>query len=273
MQKLKDIKVAIIDLNNGKPNQALPSIYSILEDFQLQHDVIFYTQSFALRNKGEIPDLGFDIYISTGGPGSPYDGNGHKWEEDLFNLLDALDEHNLQASQKKFTFLICHSFQLACMKYKLGTLTRREKIAAGVFPVYLTPEGENEPIFKGLKPVFYSIDNRNWQVVNPNAENLKNKKAVILAIENPHPNPDQERCLMAIRFSREMIGTQFHPEANPIGVKLFLHKPEIKKLIEENYSAKVYSEMIENLNHPERIPHTFETILPNFLMNAVQQLA
>ncbi len=273
MQELKNIKVAIIDLNNGKPNQGLPSLYSILEDFQLQHDVVFFIESFALRNRGEIPDLNFDIYISTGGPGSPYDGNGKQWELDFFNLLTSIDQHNEINSNKKFCFLICHSFQLACMKYNLGNVTKRDKTVTGVFPIYLTRQGLKEPVFNGLKDIFYSVDNRNWQVIEPNETNFKNKNAILLAIENYRENTEHERCMMAIRFSKEMIGTQFHPEANPIGVKFYLEKPEIKKLIQENYGSSIYEEMIENLNNKAKITHTFETILPNFLSEAIKSIS
>src|SRR5690606_24148514 len=117
------------------------------EDNQLnmEYDV------FDDRVKNEVPGTEYDVYISTGGPGSPYDGEGLVWEEKYFQLLDALTEYNEKnAGSTKHFFFICHSFQIACRYYGVGQVVKRKSTSFGVFPVHMTPEGRNEPIFSGL---------------------------------------------------------------------------------------------------------------------------
>ena len=267
------VRVALIDMNNGQPNQGMRSIHEVLSKYIRETDVEIHHQVFALRDKGEIPGTEFDIYISSGGPGSPYDGEGKAWENKFFALLDQLEAHNLKNSDKKHVFLICHSFQLACRKYKVAEITRRKSTAFGIFPVHLTPEGLEDPVFEGLPSSFYSVDSRDWQAIAPNAEHLKKMDAKILAIEKDRPHVDLERCIMAIRFTNEIIGTQFHPEADAVGMKMYLLQEEKKKLIIENHGEEKYYDMLNSLDHPERISLTQSIILPNFLNAAIENLS
>ncbi len=40
---------------------------------------------------------------------------------------------------------------------------------------------------------------------------------------------------MGIRFNEYMIGTQFHPEADSVGMSMYLQTEEKKKTVIENY--------------------------------------
>ena len=263
------VKVAIIDMNNGAPNQGMRGIQEILKAYQENHDITY--DVFDLRQKNELPCLDYQIYISSGGPGSPYDGNGSKWERDFFTLLDHIEEFNTNsATEKKFVFLICHSFQLACLKYGLGKVTNRKSNAFGIFPITLTDKGEAEPVFDGLSNPFYSVDSRDWQVIEPDEAAFRDKGATILALEKERPHVDLERCMMAIRFSREIIGTQFHPEADPVGMKMYLLQTEKKDAIIANHGLEKYEDMLHSLDDPARITLTQRVILPNFLNEAIQ---
>jgi GMP synthase-like glutamine amidotransferase len=212
----QSINIAVVDMNNGNPNQGMRGILEILKRYQEQHQLELNIQVFDIRQKNEIPDLSFDIYISSGGPGSPFDGENEPWEEGFFELLTDIEGFNATNERKKHAFLICHSFQLACRKYGLGTVTKRKSNAFGIFPVTLTEAGERETTFEGLANPFYSVDSRDWQVIKPNLTDFELKGAKILAIEKERPYVNLERCIMAIRFSDQIIGTQFHPEADPV---------------------------------------------------------
>jgi GMP synthase-like glutamine amidotransferase len=268
----KKIKVAVIDMNNGFPNQGMRGIQELLQSYREQSQLDMVYDLFDLRQKGEIPDLTYDIYISSGGPGSPFDGEGEKWEHDFFFLLDEIENFNNKNEHKKHVFLICHSFQLACRKYGLGTVTRRKSNAFGIFPINLTHDGASETVFDGLPDPFYSVDSRDWQVIQPNEEDFEKKGAKILAIEKERPHVPLERCLMAIRFSEQIIGTQFHPEADPIGMKMYLLKEEKKTAIIENHGEDKYFDMLNSLDDPGRITLTQSIILPNFLNQAIHAL-
>lgn len=266
------IKVAVIDMNNGSPNQGMRGIQEILDRYERANDIDLDVEVFDIRQKDEVPDLGFDIYISSGGPGSPFDGENSKWESDFFNLLDKIEEYNAIGEHKKHVFLICHSFQLACRKYGLGKVTKRKSNAFGIFPVSLTTNGESEIIFDGITNPFYAVDSRDWQVIEPNLADFETKGAKILAIEKERPHVNLERCIMAIRFSEQIMGTQFHPEADPTGMKMYLLQDEKKQAIIANHSEEKYFDMLNSLDDPTRITLTQQVILPNFLDQAIHQL-
>ena len=96
--------------------------------------------------------------------------------------------------------------------------------------------------------------------------------ASVLAIEKERSHVPLERAIMAIRFNDSMIGTQFHPEADAIGMSLHLQTTEKKKTVIENYGVEKWQSMIDHLNDPEKIMWTYAHILPNFLLNAVESL-
>lgn len=273
MTEKTNIKVAVIDMNNGSPNQGMRGIQEILQHYQEKNQLHLQYTIFDIRQKNEVPDLSYDIYISSGGPGSPFDGEHSKWEQDFFNLLDEIEHFNAKNEIKKYVFLICHSFQLACRKYGLGTVTQRKSNAFGIFPINLTAQGELESIFNGLPNPFYSVDSRDWQVIQPNLIDFEAKGAKILAIEKERPHVALERCIMAIRFTDQIIGTQFHPEADPIGMKMYLLQEEKKTAIIKNHGEDKYLDMLNSLDDPEHITLTQGVILPNFLDEAIYQLA
>jgi len=269
----RDLKVAVIDMNNGAPNQGMRGIKEILSRFKTENDINLSFDVFDLRQKGEIPGIEYDAYISSGGPGSPIESEGEKWENDFFNLLDQIEAFNATSvEQKKYAFLICHSFQLACKKYKLGNVTERRSNAFGIFPITLTEKGEEDEIFQGITNPFYSVDSRDWQVIEPDLEAFALKGADLLAIEKERKHIDLERCMMSIRFSNEIIGTQFHPEADPVGMKMYFLQEEKKRAIIDTHGEQKYLDMLNSLEDPARIVLTQSIILPNFLNKAIGNL-
>ncbi len=272
MTEKNNIKVAVIDMNNGNPNQGMRGIQEILQHYKQKNQIDLQFDIFDIRQKNELPDLSYDIYISSGGPGSPFDGEKSEWELNFFNLLDQVELSNLKNDAKKYVFLICHSFQLACRKYGLGKVTQRKSNAFGIFPISLTDNGKMETIFNGLPNPFYSVDSRDWQVIEPNMRQFEAKGAKILAIEKERPHVALERCVMAIRFSDQIIGTQFHPEADPIGMKMYLLQEEKKTAIIKNHGEDKYLDMLNSLDDPGRITLTQSVILPNFLDEAIHTL-
>lgn len=267
------LKVAVIDMNNGAPNQGMRGIQEILSRVKQENNINLTFDIFDLRQKGEIPSIDYDAYISSGGPGSPIESEGEQWENDFFNLLDQIESFNVtHEDKKKHAFLICHSYQLACRKYNLGNVTERRSNAFGIFPITLTEEGQNDEIFNGITNPFFSVDSRDWQVIEPNFAAFETKGAKLLAIEKERKHVDLERCMMSIRFSNEIIGTQFHPEADPVGMKMYLLQEEKKKAIIDLHGEQKYLDMLNSLDDPARIVLTQSIILPNFLRKAIGSL-
>lgn len=124
-----------------------------------------------------------------------------------------------------------------------------------------------------MQDPFYAVDSRDYQVIEPDHQQLQSIGASILAIEKERPQVLLERAIMAIRFNEYMIGTQFHPEADAHGMSLYLQTNEKKKTIIENYGLEKWEQMITHLNDPDKILFTNAHILPNFLLTAIQHIS
>jgi len=126
-------------------------------------------------------------------------------------------------------------------------------------------EGKRESVFHGLNDPFYAVDSRDYQVIKEYRSDIKKKGASILAIEKERPHVPLERAIMAIRFNEYMLGTQFHPEADPLGMSMYLQREDKKKTVIEGYGEEKWRQMIEHLNDPDKIRNTYSKVIPNFL--------
>ncbi|MFA6084411.1 type 1 glutamine amidotransferase [Mucilaginibacter sp.] len=265
-----EIRVAILDLYDGIANEGMRGFRDILERYKVKHGLNLKYEIFDVRRKAQVPGLNFDAYISSGGPGSPLDSEGTEWEKKYFQLIDKLEAHNQSDDpQKKHVLFVCHSFQLMCRRYGLGDINLRRSASFGILPVHMTEAGTREPAFEGLAEPFYTVDSRSWQVINPNMDRFKELGMEILALEKERPYVDLPRALMAIRFNEYFIATQFHPEADAIGMKLLLQRGDKKDEVINEHGEGKYREMIERLEEPNKIAHTQNTIIPNFLDEAI----
>lgn len=268
------IRIAVLDLYDGVANQGMRGIRETLQRFYKNQAIEISWDEFNVRQKNEIPDSSFDIFISSGGPGSPLETKDSNWEAGYFKWLHQVEQWNKEEinTRKKHVFFICHSFQLACRYFKIGNLCKRKSTAFGIFPVHLLSNGKDEPVFNEMLDPFYAVDSRDYQVIEPDHQQIQSIGASILAIEKERPQVLLERAVMAIRFNEYMIGTQFHPEADASGMSLYLQTDEKKKTVIENYGLQKWEQMITHLNDPDKISFTYSHILPNFLSIASNQL-
>ncbi|MGD8702790.1 MAG: hypothetical protein PVG51_09475 [Desulfosarcina sp.] len=272
---MKDtVKIAVIDLNNGVPNQGLRCLGDMLSQTgknRPEVGVIF--DFFDARHGGELPDFNYDIFISSGGPGSPYDGQGLAWEKNYFNLLDRIYAHNQNGNpQKKYVFFICHSFQMMARFFNLAEVVERHSESFGIFPVHKTEAGKADPLLQGLTDPFYGSDFRNWQVIQPNRSKLRSLGAKILCIEKKRPHVPYERAIMAVRVSAEMVGTQFHPESDPASIRWHLYHPAKKDRIIKRWGLAKFQQMRQLADSVDAIVRTRKTIIPGFIDFAIRTL-
>lgn len=262
----KPIKLAILDMYEGTRNLGMSNIQDIVNGFGRDLD----GEVFDVRGKAEFPDLSYDIFIFSGGPGDPREGD-EKWLKPFRQLIDDIWNHNKYGDGgKKYAFFICHSFQMACDHLNVGTITKRRKMSFGTFPVHKTEEGKGEWLFKSLTEPFWVADFREYQVLQPNMERLNEMGAKLLLIEKEREQPELERAIMGIRFSDEMIGTQFHPEADPKGMRSYFTEEERVMAILTEYGKDKLESMVRDLNHPDKIEKTHSVVLPFFLHRAIQ---
>ncbi len=274
MEKQK-IKITTIDLYDNERNEGMRCIREIITGAQNKFkDVQLTYNVYETRYKGDVPNLDYDIYISSGGPGSPFNGKGTQWEKDYFNLIDAIYNYNKNNSdKKKYIFFICHSFQMMARFFEFGEVSKRDWKSLGVMPFTKTKEGKNDPILKELSNPFYAADIRQYQVTNPNKKNIEELGAKILSFEKVDDNAENNPAISVVRINSEIAGTQFHPEADPESMLYHFNKPEEKKQIIGTYGKQKYNRMIEILQEPNAIRLTRKTIIPNFLNRAIDELS
>lgn len=264
----KKITVALLDMYNGEPNQGMRCIIDIINRF----NPLVSFKIFDVRGKCELPEIGqYDIYISSGGPGNPLIGDG-SWDVKYFEFIDALTKWNNENEIKKHVLFICHSFQMACKHFGLAEITKRNDTSFGVMTIHKTKEGLEDSLFEGLSDPFYAIDSRDYQVVQPKLSVFKKKGAKIISLEKIRDHVQYERAIMAVRFTDYFVGTQFHPEADPISFVAHLRNKEAKEKIRNMKGKRKFRNMLEDLMDDDKIYRTNETLIPNFLRTAINDL-
>ncbi len=260
------MKIAVLDLYDGETNEGMRCILQLIEEFKNDSEFPVTHTVFDVRKNLEIADLNFDVYISSGGPGSPLTSQGSVWEKNYFALMNGIIQHNkLNPFNKKRVFLICHSFQIFCRYYGYAKVTKRKSTAFGVMPVHKTKDGKNEALLKGLEDMFYAIDSRDYQILEPNEGKIWANGGHVLCIEKERPFIPLDRAVMAIRFDESIIGMQFHPEADADSMHRYLLTAEKKELVIKRYGEKKYFQMLQMLNEPDKIKLTYKTVVPKFL--------
>lgn len=260
------LKLAILDMNNNVPNQGMRCIREIVANYEGE----LTCDEFDVRTKNQVPDLSYDIYICSGGPGSPLDGG--EWKDRFFDLIDSAWQQNQVSDEKKYFFFICHSFQLACEHFELGKIAPRKSTSFGVYPVHKTKAGRNETLLAGLADPYFVVDSRDWQLIQPRLKTFSEHGAQILSLEKIRTHVEYERAIMAVRFSEEFVGTQYHPEADPVGMKIHFEKQENRDKVIRNFGEEKYNNMMEHLDDPDKIALTHSNILPTFITSSIQQL-
>ena len=268
---MEAIRVAILDMYDNAPNEGMRCIRQLLGRSEAENGIPFHVDTYNVRAENALPSLKYDIYISTGGPGSPLPST-EVWEARYFKFIDSLLAFNEVNEQKKFLLLICHSFQLVSRHLGIGVVSRRKSTSFGVLPVHLTPAGLADPVLQGLSEPFYIVDSRDYQLAHLNLDRLEELGAEILCLEKERPHVPLARAIMAIRFTPEIFGTQFHPEADGEGMLRYMLTDERKQQVITTYGETKYHEMVHLLAQPHTIERTEAIIVPTFLRRAVAQI-
>ncbi len=268
---MSKIKIAILDMYNNFPNEGMRCIRQLLQRAAAANQAEFIVDTFNVRASNEVPGLDYDIYISSGGPGSPL-ASDEPWEPLYFAFVDALFAFNKTSEHKKHLLLICHSFQLVSRHFGLGEVSKRKSTSFGVLPVHLTEAGQADPVFAALPEPFFAVDSRDYQLTGLLPERLQEFGIEVLCLEKERPHVPLARAIMALRFSPEVIGTQFHPEADGEGMLRYMLTDERKQQVITAYGEDKYHEMVRLLADPTTIELTESIILPSFLRRALAEL-
>jgi len=260
-------------MNNGVPNQGMRGLRNIVNSFTDGDKNLpaLAVDEFEVRKQHQVPGPEYDIYVSSGGPGDPR-RNTKQWEKQWHQLVDQIWSHNQVSDRKKFVFFVCHSFQMACKHFDLCKVTRRKSTSFGIYPIHKTKKGQQDWLLEPLGDPYYGVDSRDWQLVEPNRTKFRQMGASILSLEKIRTHVEYERAIMAVRFSPEIVGTQFHPEADAEGMKKHFSKKVNREKVINNFSVRKYNQMMSFLDSPEAITRTYNAIIPGFLTHALKSL-
>lgn len=249
-------RIAVLDLYDGSANMGIDCIHEILQDWSKLKNVAIQVCIFDVRAKNELPDDSFDLYLSSGGPGSPIDTSEMEWDKAYCQWLDQM------FALKKPVLLICHSFQLACRHFGIGSVGLRKSKQLGILPIHPTLP---HPIFQQLPDPFFALESRLYQITEPNDKKIKEIGASIIALEKNRPQLPYERALMAVAFNDNMIGVQFHPEATQGRLLKYFETDAIKTTVVDDFSVEKWDQIMIALQDASKIEHTSTHFIPNFL--------
>lgn len=268
-------------MNNGVANQATRCFRRIVNRFVerarernpgLEANFVHLQP----RNLGEVPSADdFDLVLSSGGPGSPFDGFDDRWCLDYRAFLDAVVERNLRdPSRAPKVFAVCHSFEIAMIHFAVAEMRRRSTRKFGVMPAYLTDSGQAADFLRPFGYRLFSWEHRDWEAVNLDARRLRELGGHLLA-EEAHSQSvvNVGDAIVALAFAPGIVGTQFHPEADRPGVEAWLEKPEHRDAVHDAYGELLYKRMVNSLNVPDRLARTFALLIPGWLAHRFNELS
>src|SRR3954471_5871732 len=94
LNEKRAVRIAILDLNEGHENQGMRCLREIVNQWAEINYLDLELEEFEVRLKHQTPGTDFDVYISSGGPGSPLESIGSEWEDFYFAWLNRVEEWN-----------------------------------------------------------------------------------------------------------------------------------------------------------------------------------
>jgi GMP synthase-like glutamine amidotransferase len=265
-------------MNNGHVNQAmrcLRGIVSLFFDRVHEHNPHLGCELIDVSPRNTdlpIPDTA-DLYISSGGPGSPYDGDGMSWVSDYSRYLDGVVESAEQGGEdQRALFAICYSFEMVVRHFRLAAIVPRVERKFGVMPVYTTIEGQQHPLLSPFGDRLFAFEHRNWEAVDLDTIRLGSFGGKLLARES-RDGMSKGRAILGLDVAPGVEAVQFHPEADRPGVMNWVSRPEQAAAFRAMYGEVTYQAMLRTLDDPRRLARTYALVIPGWMVRQFNQLA
>jgi len=265
-------------MNNGWPNQAIRCMHAILDRFvaevRVANPAIETTRSHVQpRNLDEFPPLDCDMYLSSGGPGSPFEGQDDPWYVEYRSFLDGLAEDNAARHDvARKILLICHSFEIATAHFGIAEVVKRSNRKFGIQPAYMTEAGMASPLLNVFGDRLFAWENRNFHAVNVNTRLLKSLGGEVWARES-RDGKSKGEAILAFKVAHGIEAVQFHPEADRRAVLTWLLRPDQRAATIEAFGELTYQRMLKTINDPMRMARTLALLIPRWLVRQFNLLA
>lgn len=275
---LRPLRVCIVDMNDGHVNQAMRCLRGIVSRFfarVAEHNpgLACELSEVSPRDTGRPIPRDCDLYLSSGGPGSPFDGDGHAWSVDYAKFLDEIVESSAKdPGERRSVFLICYSFELAVRHFGVAAVLPRAARKFGVMPVYTTPEGQAHPLLSPFGDRLFAFEHRSWEAVDLDEAKLRSLGGKLLARES-RDGVSKGRAILGLDLAPGVEGVQFHPEADRPGVMNWVSRPEQAAAFKETYGEITYQAMLRTLDDPRRLARTYALVIPGWMTRRFNELA
>jgi GMP synthase-like glutamine amidotransferase len=276
--RLRPLRVCIVDMNNGHVNQAMRCLRGIVGGFfdrvQAQNPTLACELSeVSPRDTNEAIPRDADLYVSSGGPGSPFDGDGQPWVDDYGRFVDGIVESSAKddGSQRSL-FAICYSFEMVVRHYKLAEIAPRSDRKFGVMPVYTTVEGQQHPLLAPFGDRLFAFEHRNWEAIDLDKKRLESLGGKLLARES-RDGVSKGRAILGLDVAPGLEAVQFHPEADRPGVMNWVARPEQAAAFKATYGELTYQAMLRTLDDPLRLARTYALVIPGWMTRRFNLLA
>jgi GMP synthase-like glutamine amidotransferase len=273
------VRLCLVDMNNGHVNQAMRCLRGIAANFfaRVREDnpgVGCELIEVSPRDTNIPVPRDCDVYLSSGGPGSPFDGDDEPWYADyerfLYDVIDA-SEGGPSATMRS-VFAICYSFELVVRQLRVARVSPRAERKFGVMPIYTTPEGMKHPLLAAFADRLFAFEHRNWEAIDLDEDRLKELGGTLLARES-RDGVSKGRAVLALDVAPGIETVQFHPEADRAGVMNWVSRPEQAAAFIEAYGDATYQAMLRTLDDPRRLARTYALVIPGWLTRKFNEMA
>jgi GMP synthase-like glutamine amidotransferase len=268
---LRPLRICIVDMNNAHVNQAMRCLRGLVSNFfehVKRHNPALVCELVEVSPRDtnhEVP-RDCDLYLSTGGPGSPFDGDGQPWQADYGVFCDHVAESAARGGAgRQGLFAICYSFEMVVRHFNLARIAPRGERKFGVMPIYTTPEGQHHPLLAAFGDRLFAFEHRNWEAIELDEAKLRSLGGKVLARES-RDGVSKGRALLALDAAPGIETVQFHPEADRPGVMNWVARPEQAAAFKATYGEMTYQAMLRTLDDPRRLARTFALVIPGWFV-------
>jgi GMP synthase-like glutamine amidotransferase len=275
---LRPIRVCLVDMNNGHLNQAMRCLRGLVATFferaQAHNPGLLCERvEVSPRDTEDAVPTDCDLYLSSGGPGTPFDGDGERWMLDFSRFLDHVAESaNKDRETSKSLFAICYSFEIVCRHFRLASVVARADRKFGVMPVYTTAEGQHHPLLAPFGDRLFAFEHRNWEAVDLDESRLRALGGALLARES-RDGVSKGKAILGLDVAPGIEAVQFHPEADRPGVINWVARPDQAAAFKATYGEVTYQAMLRTLDDPRRLARTYALVIPGWMIRRFNALA